>query len=81
MQPKDIVTNLVRVGHMYRMSPKDLSILTGYSVRQFARWRRHTGPITLHQVNDWANALGFELTLRKQKVVSDDAASPLRTRK
>ena len=46
------------------MSRAELAKRAGYSEAQIADWERGTNLQLLAKLTDWAQALGFELTLR-----------------
>ena len=63
---------------MFDLTLKELAELTGYGVSTVGQWHSKRSRMTAMQFIDWANALGYEVTLVRKE---DDPITNVRTRK
>ena len=66
---------------MFDLTVKELAELTGYGTATVSQWhsrKNRKTKITVVQFVDWANALGYEVTLVRRE---DDPITNVRTRK
>ena len=66
---------------MFDLTVKELAELTGYGTTTVSQWhsrKNRKTKITVVQFVDWANALGYEVTLVRRE---DDPITNVRTRK
>jgi len=61
----DLITTLVKIGNTYGLNREELAEFVGYSKPVVARWHRQPALMKLGEFIDWANALGYDVTLRK----------------
>lgn len=60
----DIIKQLREIRRAKEIAQEDLSADCGYHRQQIMRWENGISRPSLPVVCDWANALGYELTLR-----------------
>ena len=78
MTYKKLIKVLIKTGQMFDLTIKELSELTGYGTSSVGTWHSKNSRITLVQFVDWANALGYDVTLVRKE---DDPITNVRTRK
>ena len=66
MRANKLIKILVWQGNSMRLGIPEIAELTGYSKREVARWRTRPD-LSLRQYVDWAEALGYDVTLRRKK--------------
>jgi len=64
---RDLMWALIKTGKIYDLTRDELEELTGYSRSTVQRWFKKKPQITLQQYIDWANALGYEVTITRRK--------------
>tara|TARA_R110000824_G_scaffold364821_1_gene553312 strand:- start:481 stop:726 length:246 start_codon:yes stop_codon:yes gene_type:complete len=76
-----LLKTLIKTGQMFDLTVKELAELTGYGITTVGQWhsrKNRKTKITVVQFVDWANALGYEVTLVRRE---DDPITNVRTRK
>lgn len=63
---------------MFDLSRRELAELTGYGASTVSDWHKEASRVSLRHFIDWANALGYEVTLIRRE---DDPITNVRTRK
>jgi len=67
MTPSDIRDHLIRTTRIYNLNKTELSKLTGYSYCQVRRWYHKDKMPRMYEMFDWADALGYDITLVRRK--------------
>ena len=63
---------------MFDLTIRELAELTGYGLTVVGSWHSKKSKVSLRQFIDWANALGYDVTLVRKE---DDPITDVRTRK
>ena len=62
MNSRDLVSVLIAQGEIFDVGTIELAWITGYPVSTVRRWKKRKR-ISLQQYVDWAEALGYKVTL------------------
>mgnify|MGYP003633048333 FL=1 len=63
MRVPQLIQALVDSANLWKISSKEMAIIAGYEVRDIYAWSQGKKLPTLPEYVDWANSLGYEVTL------------------
>jgi len=65
MTAKQMIAVLQKTARIARLRKLDIATASGYAYSSVDRWYRHKDP-RLNQFIDWAETMGYEVTLRRK---------------
>tara|TARA_R110000824_G_scaffold105920_1_gene250444 strand:+ start:299 stop:505 length:207 start_codon:yes stop_codon:yes gene_type:complete len=66
MQGELIIEALKNATRIFKLSKKELGLLTGFDSRIIERWYR--GKVSINETAVWADALGYQLVLKRKEM-------------